>query len=408
MNAPATGLLTGTLVLRVLSGRLKGAEYRLPQGKFVRVGHSFDHDVVLRDPSTRGLSFALAIDGSLANVRMEGGEAILLGRPLAPGETAHLPAFVPLSVGSFAVAVGEAGSERWQEVEQLSLQVAPVAPPPEAAGTRAALTERLATRLHPLRTLMPERGDWPAFGALAAGALLIAAVAAPALDWAERQWNGPANAQAVLRDAGFAGLSVMEGGAQGPLISGIVRDDAELARLRAVVTDRIGQASIDVDTMEAMAAAATDMLRAQGVDAEARAMRGQALLVESEYLPPDRQSELAALIRRDLPGVARVAFRIENGRGDRDLQYFFSSGPWGLATFVDGDPGYIVTADGTRWFAGAQLPTGHRITAIGNGRVSMERAGQIEELVLGPPSAPATSPGTPSPVAGPITERSAS
>ncbi len=77
------------------------------------------------------------------------------------------------------------------------------------------------------------------------------------------------------------------------------------------------------------------------------------------------------------------------GRGDRDLQYFFSGSEYGLATFVDGNPGYITTMDGTRWFAGAQVPTGHKIITIGNGRVSFERDGRVEELILGPETPPA-------------------
>ena len=95
------------------------------------------------------------------------------------------------------------------------------------------------------------------------------------------------------------------------------------------------------------------------------------------------------------PGVrvSRVHFAADPSRGDRDLQYFFSGSEYGLATFVDGNPGYITTADGTRWFAGAQVPTGHRIVTIGNGRASFERNGQIEELVLGPQTPPA--PGQP-------------
>jgi hypothetical protein len=177
------------------------------------------------------------------------------------------------------------------------------------------------------------------------------------------------------------------------VIRGIVKDDAALARLRLVVAQRMGTATLDVDTMDGLAAAATDLLRAQGIDGEAVPRRGNALLVTAEFLPADRQAELVKLIKEDVPGVSRVLFAADPERGDRDLQYFFSGSEYGLATFVDGNPGYISTADGTRWFPGAQVPTGHRIVTIGNGRASFERNGQIEELVLGPQTPPA--PGQP-------------
>jgi type III secretion protein D len=43
---------------------------------------------------------------------------------------------------------------------------------------------------------------------------------------------------------------------------------------------------------------------------------------------------------------------------------------------------YVVTADGTRYFVGAMLPTGHRIVAIAGTRVDLEREGQATALVF--------------------------
>jgi type III secretion protein D len=393
MNAPFPPLMVGTMVLRVLSGRLKGAEHRLHPGKFVRIGHSFDHDIVLRDPSTKGLSLELHLGADVATIRISAGDAGLLGRPISAGEDASLPAFVPLTLGAFTVAIGDAESGRWAEVERLSTMIAPVASESAPTAQPAALSERLATRLYPVRDAISVDRNWPLYGVLGAVVLLAAIAGGPATRWISGQVNTIESQRAILASSGFSGLTVSEReGGQGPVITGVVKDDAELARLRGITADRIGRASIDVDTMQAMAAAATDMLRAQGVDADARPMRGNSLLIATEFLPVDRQDELSKLIRRDLPGITRVAFTIQNARGDRDLQYFFSGTAYGLASFVDGAPGYIVTADGTHWFAGSQVPTGHKIIAIGNGRASFERDGRIEELVLGPalPPAPAT------------------
>ncbi len=53
-----------------------------------------------------------------------------------------------------------------------------------------------------------------------------------------------------------------------------------------------------------------------------------------------------------------------------------------IASIVPGNPAYIVTADGARYFVGAMLPTGHRITAIAGQRVSLERDGEAIALNL--------------------------
>jgi type III secretion protein D len=409
MNAPfPSPLMAGHLVLRVLAGRSKGAEHRLPSGKYIRIGHAFDHDVVLRDPSTKGLSLELHLGSDVATIRIVAGAAGLLGRPVSAGDEASLPAFVPLTLGNFTVAIGEAESGRWAEVERLSTMIAPVSAEPTAAAPQAALTERLATRLYPMRDAMAADRNWPLYGMLAGGLLLIAIAGGPATRWVGGQFNGIENHKTILAGQGFGGLTIGDGAqGQGPVITGVVKDDAELARLRTLVAGRIGNANIDVDTMQGMAAAATDMLRAQGVDAEAKPMRGNSLLIAAEFLPADRQDELIKLIRRDLPGITRVAFATQNSRGDRDLQYFFSGSAYGLATFVDGPPGYIVTADGTHWFAGSQVPTGHKIIAIGNGRASFERDGRVEELVLGAPASALPTP-TPTPISSETKERTQS
>jgi type III secretion protein D len=391
VNAPFLTLGLGSPVLRVLSGRLRGAEHRLHPGKFVRIGHGFDHDIVLRDPSTRGLSIELHLGEDMAQVRVVAGQVALLGRPVAAGEQVALPAYVPMMLGTFAVAIGDPASERWEESTRL-LMIAPAGAAQEAAPQRAALGERVATRLYPMRGALALDRQWPVYATLAALLLLLVALAGPATRWVSHQLHDEAADQAALAAAGFGNLTITDGPA-GPVIQGIVKDDAALARLRLLVAQRIGSAMLDVDTMEGLAAAATDLLRAQGVDGEAVPRRGNALLVTAEFLPADRQAELARLIREDVPGVTRVHFAADAARGDRDLQYFFSGSEYGLATFVDGDPGYITTADGTRWFAGAQVPTGHRIVSIGSGRARFERNGRIEELVLGPDTPPA--PGTP-------------
>jgi type III secretion protein D len=396
MNAPfPPPLMVGNMILRVIAGKSKDAEHRLHPGKFVRIGHAFDHDIVLRDASTKGLSLELHLGADVATIRVVAGAVGLLGRPVAAGEDASLPAFVPLTLGAFVIAIGDADSDRWAEVARLSTMIAPVAAEP-AAAPQADLSERLATRLYPLREAMAVERNWPFYGVVAALVLLLIIAGGPATRWISGQFTNVQSHQAVLASAGFRNLTVTDGPTgQGPMIIGVVKDDADLARLRTVVGDRIGRATIDVDTMQAMAASATDLLRAQGVDADARPMRGNSLLVTTEFLPVDRQDELSKLIRRDLPGVTRVAFTTSSMRGDRDLQYFFSGGPFGLATFVDGAPGYIVTADGTHWFAGSQVPTGHNIVAIGNGRASFERDGRIEELILGTAAPPAPVAPTP-------------
>lgn len=394
MNAPFIPPETSEWSLRVLNGRLAGAERRLPRGKYLSAGHGLNHDIVLRGKDTSGISLELHLADDQAFVRVVSGQIDLLGRPVATGEEAILPPYVPLHIGEYAVAIGNGAEERWEEAERLGRAV--IAAPQERGEApptaRADLIDRVTTRLYPIQQqLTSHPRSW--WGVLAVGALMLGvALIGPAQQWIFPLMSKPATAQAELASLGFGSVKVAGDAASETLIiSGTVKNEQDVARLRDIVDQRFPSALVDVTTMAALAAAATDILSGQKVDAVAKPGVRQSILVQAEYLPLDRQAELTTLLKRDLPALSAVTFQMDGRRGDRDLQYFFSASGTGIATFVDGAPGYIVTADQARWFEGSIVPTGHKIVSIGNGRIIFERNGQLEELSMISTSAPLAS-----------------
>ena len=384
MNAPFVVKQSTLWVLRVLNGRLSGAERPLHVGKYLRVGHALDNDIVLRGQGTNGISLLLDLADDQARVRVTSGEISLLGRPIGVDEEAILPPYVPLQIGEFAVAIGGDAEERWQEAERIGQSIAV----PHAAGEatvpeRAGLAERIATRLYPVRDHFANRSSGMWFLALLGVLLLGFAAIAPITDAIRGELYSPRAVKATLSATGFSGLKVTRDVASKTLIiSGAVGSDNDAARLRKLMADKFPGALVDITTPGSLAAAATDILRNNKVDAEARPGRSGAIRVITEYLPQDRQIELTALLKRDLPALKNVEYQMDNRRGDRDLQYFFNASRSGLATYVDGNPGYIVTQDQTRWFVGSVVPTGHKILGIGSGRIIFERQGLIEELIM--------------------------
>ena len=385
MNAPfAVKQSTQTWVLRVLNGRLAGAERPLHVGKYLRVGHALDNDIVLRGQGTAGISLQLDLADEQARVRVISGEIILLGRPVGADQEAILPAYVPLQIGEFAVAIGGDVEERWQEAERIGQSLAVQnAANPTAPAERAGLVERMATRLYPVRDHFANRPS-SIWLIVALGVMLLGfAAITPISDAIRGELYSPRAVQSTLVATGFKGLKVTRDVASQTLIvSGMVNSDGDATRLRKLVSEKFPGALVDIATPTSLAAAATDILRNNKIDAEAQPGRNGAIKIISEYLPGDRQAELTGLLKRDLPALKTVQFQMDNRRGDRDLQYFFNASGTGLATYVDGNPGYIVTEDQTRWFVGSVVPTGHKILNIGGGHIIFEREGQIEDLTM--------------------------
>jgi type III secretion protein D len=408
VNAPFPFTETQDIQLRVLNGRLEGAEHRLFIGKHIRIGHGFDHDVVLRGSGTKGASLELHLGEDAALIHVKSGSVTLLGRPVSAGEEAILPLYVPVRVGDYGFAIGHGEDvDRWAEAERLlnsaPANLTPRAIPLDDAGAnnaavlaqgsspdahmpRAGWLERLGTRFYAPDAKEQVVRHWPMLAIGTAILLIIAIVAGPFYSLANNQFKGPDAVRANMNAAGYKMLRIKTDKTSGRLlIQGVLPNDTALGKFRQFASAKLDNPLIDVKTMDSIAAAATDILVSQNVDAEAKPVRNQSLLIQSQYLPGDRQAELIAQIKRELPDVRAVTFQSFAERGDDALQYFFSTGDHGTATFVEGsegDRGHISTTKSGKWFPGATLPTGHRLLSIEGGIARFERDGQIEELIF--------------------------
>lgn len=366
-------------VLRVLTGRLAGKEYGLSD-RTIRIGHAIANDVVLRGTGTRDCAIdMMPMTGQgAAQLRIAEGEIECLGRVLTAGEELVLPPYLPFRLGEYWVAHGTQGSSRWQEAgETAALVRDPDAAPLERAGLADRLMEAGAREWQRVGKI--GRGGQVMLWSLAAVLLLTATGPVDAIISQVGGSGGVTRGE--LRKAGFANVDVTRTPAGGFTIQGLVRDDKQLARLQEIVADRGAEVSIDVDTLPSIAASAGDILRTQGIEARVQPTGLAGVTVRAPYLPLGEQDRLRNLLRADLPALSAVAFEIDDAAGGNPLQRFFNSGGNALSAVVEGTD-HIVTSDGTRWFEGSVLPTGHRLVKIQEGQVVLEKDGRAEQLNL--------------------------
>lgn len=400
---PTDAAAPAELLLRVHGGRLDGAEQKLAPGAVTRIGHDFDNGLVLRGRGTGGIALALHRQEGSVRVQVLSGEVVLLGCAVAEGGWALLPPYVPLKLGEYAIAVGEAGSPRWAEVRALarSQDCPPCATEGEAGEESLAPSQRegvqrwLGSEAEAIGRRIGGRTR-PGMLIGAAAVLAVLAAAPLASEAVKNVAYSPAALDQDLAEAGYAGLRVTRDPATEALvIEGRVTDDSEVERIRRFAQASYGPVTLNLSTMAGTAEALNGLLQSQGIDAQAQP-GPQGIVVHTEFLPQDRLAPLRNRIAADLPETGPVRFVRDQRRGPRDLQYFFASERFGLASLVDGDPGHIVTADGQYWFAGSLLPTGHRLVSVGNGEIRFERDGQVESLRVASSPEPA-SPSSPDP-----------
>lgn len=359
------------LELRVLEGPQRGARAPLPAGQGSTIvlgpgGPSDGADIVLREPGAQVVRLRVSADVPNAMLEVELGQVQLGEQTLvAPAQTLW-PQHAPLRIGSTVVAFGRACVDDWS-----AALPAPGAdgPAPPAAAAKPTPWRRRAE-------------VW-----LAATGCSVLLACGGAL-WIARAAASPASPPTVdaaalaaaLRSSDFGTLDLVRGADGRFAVRGRVGNEAQRQKLQAWVATSIPGAALDVQVDEVLASNVAEVLRVNGVAAKTRvAAPGR---IEAEVAEPDhaRVKRAEDVVRRDVPGLDQLSLRntatprppptppVPDDPGKR------------IASLVPGEPAYLVTADGSRYFLGAVLPSGHRVMQIAHGSVTLELNGQLQTL----------------------------
>ncbi|RVT93284.1 hypothetical protein [Sphingomonas crocodyli] len=367
-------------VLRVLNGRLAGTEKTLPSDRAISIGHQFWQDVVIREPATKGIALELSLDpAGTAQVTVLSGEASLLGSTVSAGNTALLPAYVPFSIGGVAMAWGQPESARWTEAGGLALAVPTPRPAdPSLQDQAMAIVGKLGDKAGDMLT------GWRLVALGGAGVLLVAATAAgPAMDALGLRADRAQRVERALDEAGLPQLRAANNDATGGVIvTGVVGGDAERAKAEQVLRASYIPGQLDVQTTTDLANASADVARIHGLQAMARPIGHAAIELRTTPLAPDQKTKLVQAVKTDVRQVRQVVLRDDLMPDDNSPVRSVADATKKVSTVVSGDPAYIQTADGARYFAGAMMPSGHRLVRIQGHDVLLEKNGRETRLTF--------------------------
>jgi type III secretion protein D len=349
--------------LHVLEGQQRGARAQVPGDRALSIGAELDSDIVLRgaDVADRRARFTVHGDHWMVNVLH--GELQADGKTIAAGQSAKLPLGAALSIGASQIAVQRVVSPRADDE----------AAPPELPDNSPAGKQSVATP--PTR-----RYDLQRWGRrLAAGGGGVAAVCVGMLAFAYSIQPAPQNAsqraqqlQSQLHGAGLTGLAVRADDAgQSLLVQGTVASAADRAKGEALLQQSVLPAQWKAWVGDQATEQVRDVFRTHGITAKVQALAPGVLRVNTSVADPSALEAVRAAAQRDVPGLEKLEWA--NTLPPPDTRGAPINDPGKrVASIVPGDPPYVVTADGTRYFKGAMLPTGHRISAIDKQQVLLE------------------------------------
>lgn len=323
--------------LRVLAGPQAGARAPLARGAGWRIGGGPANglpavagpapDILLQSPSGFLVQLDWPTGGEAALLCVVDGAARLGAADLAPGARAAWPMRQPLVLGEVVLAYGPANESVWLEgPAEASAAAAPPPAPPAAEPARAGLERWLLT-------------GGAALAVVSIGLLFLVDVMPPA--------------QAGLSSALAPALPVAPAGAT-----------------TAGTEDR--------------ARAVAEVFRLHGVAVQAQPRVDGSIVVQAQERDSWRVEQAEKAARRDVPGLGVLTVRNQPpaaAPGPRPpLQA--DAGKRITAVVADSETPYFVTADGSRYFIGALLPSGHRVLQIAEQAVTVERDGQLTRLTL--------------------------
>ena len=122
------------------------------------------------------------------------------------------------------------------------------------------------------------------------------------------------------------------------------------------------------------------MFRVNGVAVRARGAAPGQIVADAAERDVEKLARAEEAVRRDVRGVDRLTVRNSPEPLPPPPRPVVDDPGKRIASLVPGNPSYLVTADGSRYFVGALLPSGDRIVTVAPGRVTLERDGQPSTL----------------------------
>jgi type III secretion protein D len=364
------------LELRVSEGPQSGARAPLGAGIpcVLAAGHdgADGADIVLREDKLPPARVRICAELTQATLEVLAGEVLLGSEVLKAGAQTHWSQHVPLQIGSSVVAFGRACIDDWTVGRPTpGLMDEPVV---AASNAEAPAAKPLRRRAEFWLACMGA-GVLVACGGALAMARGVTASPAPQIDQAV------ALSQA-LRASEFSTLEVARTADGRLALRGRLTALSQRAKLDAWLAARPASAplAVEVTVDEALAREVTEVFRVNGIAVQADVAGPGRVAAQAAERDADKLARVEEVVRRDVRGLRQLTVRNTAKPLPPPPPPVIDDPGKRIASLVPGETAYLVTADGSRYFVGAMLPTGHRITRIEQSSVTLERDGQLATL----------------------------
>jgi len=344
-----------TLVLRFVRGLHAGAERRCAEHEVILIGSGNDCDLILSDTGVAPHHCLVSVIGPNFSIRPLDATVQIRSRTIEQGDAVVFDAFTPIRIGEAAFAVGDAKSDRWPRI---------------ATATDGAASANAATTTDFQRRRRRYAAAGIGFGLVGAVALALASTSlrAPPPPDPGAQRTALEN---TLHETGLGEVKIAEDGRGGFLLRGQAPDAARVDFLKRSLASRGIAADVDIRSGADIAQDVREILRLSDIDA-ASVYRGPGEVEIRGHFGDSSalNAVLASRAIKDIDGLNKVS--VLNLDRPREEPKKKPGDEKAIVSAVGGKDPYVITADGSRYFAGAELPCGGKLVSIDDGQLMVD------------------------------------
>lgn len=358
------------LELNILSGEQAGAQAFLSPGKKVTISGDHQGDIVLRDPLVADSRFSLFVENGSGVIEVVSGDINIEGEKYSVGTKAKLSPYVPVKIGSTMLAYGIPNDSRWENVS-----ITEQDPPLRQGLTPTVLEYESDKRFSSMMT-------W----SIAVGAVLLGVtIAARAfttetnpefMQYEHAENYIPEAITIALSSPEYSELRIEESEYGKFFVRGFVDTRKQRMHVERVLESNNSAIQLDIIVDEQIAAAVRDVYRVNGISAKVEPKGKGVMRVTTMVSDTSDLHRVEAIARRDVSGLSDIIVDNHMPENINTASDSVISDPGKrIAAIVPGDSAYLVTSDGARYFLGAIFPTGHKIAAIYDQYVVLDKNG---------------------------------
>ncbi len=368
-----------SLALVIIDGEQTGARAQLKVDKSFVIGSELGSDIVLRDVALVGQCFRLSVGDEFAQVEVLSGFVEIQGQQIAEHGRVTLHPYVPLKIGQTTLAYGEAEDERWHHLSQIRDDST------QNPGNSITVQQQNALPIKKYR------------GMLLGLVLILVSVGGGLIGMSTYSDNETANAMVksqsdiandiasdivtVLEGSGFVGLKVTATEESGLLIEGNLETTAQRMLLEKILTELAVVFQLRVLVGEQLAATVQEIYRINGIKASVQSQDPGIVQVATKEASLKKLNRVVMIAKRDIVGLRDIVVKnIKPPRPKRRQSKSADDPGKRIVSLVPGNPAYITTVDGARYFVGAMMPSGHKISAISGQQVLLDKNGTKSTL----------------------------